>query len=151
MSLWFARQERMAYRTAIRSVIHRRYRGVEQLIFGTHEAFGDRFQSAEGCGVESSSGEVSIWGNKYVLVMIEHFIKWVELVPLPNKSADLTAATFLESVLSRFGAPAEVVTDQGSELRGSFLTCCIIMALIIDWLLGSIRKLMACRNAWFRQ
>ena len=43
-------------------------------------------------------------GKKYVLVMIEHFTKWVELVPLPNKTADLTAATFLESVLSRFGA-----------------------------------------------
>ena len=59
-------------------------------------------------------------GNKYVLVMIEHFTKWVELVPLPNKSADLTATTFLESVLSRFGAPAEVVTDQGSEFKGEF-------------------------------
>ena len=50
-------------------------------------------------------------GNKYVLVMIEHFTKWVELVPLPNKTADLTIATFLESVLSTFGAPAEVVTE----------------------------------------
>ena len=58
--------------------------------------------------------------NKYVLVMIEHFTKRVELVPLPNKTADLTRATFLESVLSRFGAPAKVVTDQESEFKGEF-------------------------------
>ena len=50
-------------------------------------------------------------GNKYVLVTIEHFTKRVELVHLPNKSANLNVAILLESVLSRFGAPAEVVTD----------------------------------------
>lgn len=45
--------------------------------------------------------------------MIEHFIKEVELVPLPIKSAELTATTLLESILSihLFGAPAEVMTD----------------------------------------
>ena len=52
--------------------------------------------------------------------MIEHFSKWVELVPCVDKSADTVAYAFLNSVLSRFGAPAEVVSDQGSEFRGAF-------------------------------
>jgi hypothetical protein len=43
-------------------------------------------------------------GNKYVVVMIEHFIKWVELVPIPEKSSFYTAAA-LKGVLTRFGAP----------------------------------------------
>ena len=40
--------------------------------------------------------------NKYVLVMIEHFTKWVELLALPNKTSDLTARALLEGVLERF-------------------------------------------------
>ena len=45
--------------TTIRSVLHRRHRGVEQLFLRTLTAFGDRLQPSEGGGVESSSGEVS--------------------------------------------------------------------------------------------
>jgi hypothetical protein len=49
-------------------------------------------------------------GNKYVVVMIEHFTKWVELVLIPEKSSFYTAAAS-KGVLTRFGAPAEVLTD----------------------------------------
>jgi hypothetical protein len=31
-------------------------------------------------------------GNKYVVVMIEHFTKWVELVPIPESSFYIAAA-----------------------------------------------------------
>jgi hypothetical protein len=58
-------------------------------------------------------------GNKYVVVMIEHFTKWVELVPIPEKSSFYTAAA-LKGVLTRFGAPAEVLTDQEEEFQGEF-------------------------------
>ncbi|KXZ50136.1 hypothetical protein GPECTOR_17g772 [Gonium pectorale] len=54
------------------------------------------------------------------MVAIEHFSKWIELVPLPNKSAQSTAAAFLDNVLSRFSAPAEVLTDRGTEWQGEF-------------------------------
>ena len=49
--------------SAIRSVLHRRHRGVEQLISGTLTTLGDRLQSSEGRGVEISSGEVSLRGG----------------------------------------------------------------------------------------
>ena len=52
--------------------------------------------------------------------MIEHFTKWVELVALPNKTAARTAWALVEYILTRLGAPGEVVTDQGSEFRGDF-------------------------------
>jgi hypothetical protein len=52
--------------------------------------------------------------------MIEHFSKWVELVALPNKSSHSTGRTFLQQVLSRFGACAECLIDQGSQFKREF-------------------------------
>lgn len=63
-------------------------------------------------------------GNRYVLVMVEHYSKWVECVPLPGKEAEHTARAFLANVVSRFGAPAEVLTDQGGEFLGAFSDLC---------------------------
>jgi hypothetical protein len=62
--------------------------------------------------------------NKYVLVMVEHFSKWIELVPSPDKSSEGVAYAFLDRVLSHFGAPAEVLTDQGIEFQGEFQVLC---------------------------
>jgi hypothetical protein len=59
-------------------------------------------------------------GNVYVMIMIEHFSKWVELVALPNKSSHNTSQAFLQQVLSRFGACAECFIDQGLKFRGEF-------------------------------
>ena len=61
-------------------------------------------------------------GNRYVLVCIERCTKWVELIALPRKTASNFARAFLENVLSRYGVPGEVLTDQGSEFKGEFQT-----------------------------
>ena len=60
--------------------------------------------------------------NTYVLVCIEHFTKWVELIPLPSKSSKDAARALLEGVLSRYGAQGEILKDQGREFQGEFQT-----------------------------
>jgi hypothetical protein len=62
--------------------------------------------------------------NKYVLVMIKHFSKWIELVALPDKFNEGAAYSFLDRVLSRFGALTEVLIDQGREFLGEFQMLC---------------------------
>jgi hypothetical protein len=62
--------------------------------------------------------------NKYGLVMIEHFSKWIELVALPDKFSEGATYSFLDHVLSRFGALAELLTDQGWEFLGEFQMLC---------------------------
>ena len=57
-----------------------------------------------------------------MLVCIEHFTKWVELIPLPSKYSKDAAKALLDGVLSRYGAPGEVLTDQGREFQGEFQT-----------------------------
>jgi hypothetical protein len=59
-------------------------------------------------------------GNRYVMVCVEAYSKWVELIPLPDKEASRTAAAFRREVICRYGAPAEVVTDGGGEFAGQF-------------------------------
>jgi hypothetical protein len=41
--------------------------------------------------------------NQHVLVMIEHFTKWLELVPLSNHSSEEVTYAFLDRVFSKFG------------------------------------------------
>jgi transposase InsO family protein len=59
-------------------------------------------------------------GNKYVMICIEAFSKHLELIPLPDKQSATVSLAFLDRVISHFGCPAEVVTDQGTEYAGQF-------------------------------
>jgi hypothetical protein len=68
-------------------------------------------------------------GSRYVVVMIGHFSKWIELVPIPDKTSHHSAAA-LREVLCRYGAPAEVLTDQGKEFQGEFAE--LLTKLLID-------------------
>ena len=61
-------------------------------------------------------------GNRWVMVCIEQFTKWIELIPLPSKAARDSARGLLEGVLSRYGAPGEILTDQGKEFDREFQT-----------------------------
>ncbi len=54
------------------------------------------------------------------MIMIEHISKWVELVALLDKSSHNTNHVFLQQVLSRFGACAKCLIDQGSKFKGEF-------------------------------
>jgi hypothetical protein len=56
-----------------------------------------------------------------VLVAVEAFSKWLEVVPIPNKEADTVAYAFLHHVLAKYAAPGQVVSDNGSEFtEGAF-------------------------------
>jgi Integrase zinc binding domain/Integrase core domain/PHD-finger/C-5 cytosine-specific DNA methylase len=63
---------------------------------------------------------ISKRGNRYVIVMIEGFSKQLEVEAIPEKTAAHTTYAFTRNVLCRYGACAEVVTDQGSEFQNEF-------------------------------
>jgi hypothetical protein len=56
--------------------------------------------------------------------MVEHFSKWIELVPSPNKSSGGVTYAFLNRVLSHFGALAKVLTNQSMKFQGEFQVLC---------------------------
>ncbi|KYN28018.1 Pol polyprotein, partial [Trachymyrmex cornetzi] len=56
-------------------------------------------------------------GNRYLLVAVDCFTKWVEAFPLKNVRSKTIAETFLNQVISRHGVPLEVHTDQGRNFE----------------------------------
>ncbi len=60
------------------------------------------------------------WHNQYVLVMIEHFSKWLELVLLLNCNSERATYAFLNRIFNRFGVLIEVLINQGIHFYGEF-------------------------------
>jgi len=89
-------------------------------------------------------------GNVYIMIMIEHFSKWVKLVAMLNKSSHNTNQTFLQHVLSRFGAYVECLIDQRSDSEENSNNYLTMLSLTIVRLQGIIPKLMALQRRWFR-
>ena len=58
---------------------------------------------------------------KYVLGMVDQFTKWLECVPLPDQSAEITAIYAIDEFLCCFGMPLTIHTDQGNNFVGNFL------------------------------
>ena len=42
-------------------------------------------------------------GNRYILVVMDYFTKWVELCALPDQQADTVATFLVDQVLAKFG------------------------------------------------
>ena len=69
-------------------------------------------------------------GNTYVLMMVDQFTKWVECVPLPSQSAEVTAKAAVDHFFSRFGAPLQIFTDRGSNFESKlFADMCRLMGI----------------------
>jgi transposase InsO family protein len=58
-------------------------------------------------------------GNRYVLMMIDQFKKWVEMAAIPEQSALTIAEKFVVHFEATFGCPLEVHTDQGRNFDGN--------------------------------
>jgi len=56
-------------------------------------------------------------GNRYVLVVADYFSKWTESFPMPNMEASTVAKIMVEEVISRFGVPAKIHSDQGRQFE----------------------------------
>lgn len=56
-------------------------------------------------------------GNRYLLVVIDCFSKWVEALPLKSIKAKVVAEVFVDQIVFRFGIPLEVHTDQGKNFE----------------------------------
>ena len=69
-------------------------------------------------------------GNQHILVMVDQFTKWVECVPLPSQTAEVTARAAVNEFFCRFGCPLEIFTDQGRNFEsGLFKALCELLQI----------------------
>ncbi len=54
-------------------------------------------------------------GNCYILLVTDHFTKWVEIFPIPDQTAATCADIILNEVIGRFGCPLTLHSDQGKN------------------------------------
>ena len=60
---------------------------------------------------------VSEKGNKYVLVVVDSFSKWMEAYPLPDTGAKAVAEVFVKQFVSRFGVPFWIKSDLARNFK----------------------------------
>ncbi|KAK2411280.1 protein NYNRIN [Trifolium repens] len=56
--------------------------------------------------------------QRYILVGIDYFTKWIEVVPLPNVDQEAVINFIQNYIIYRFGIPETITTDQGSVFTG---------------------------------
>lgn len=63
-----------------------------------------------------------MYGNKYVLALIDHCSGWAEITPLPSKESENLLRYLEQEYLSEYDASEIIISNQGSEYNATPLT-----------------------------
>jgi len=66
--------------------------------------------------------------NRYILTCVDHFSKWAEAIALRNHTAPSVMRALMRHVFSRFGAPRQLLSDQGREIESD------LFAALMKWM-----------------
>ena len=62
-----------------------------------------------------------LWGNTYALIIVDHFTKWPELVPLKDIKAHSLATVIFEQWCCRYGVMAQLHSDGANNVHGELM------------------------------
>lgn len=69
-------------------------------------------------------------GNRFILLATDHFTKWVEIMAVPDQTAFTCANKLLNEVISRYGCPLSIHSDQGRCYESSiFAELCTLLEI----------------------
>ena len=71
---------------------------------------------------------VSTNNNRYILVVMDYFTKYVEAYAIPDQKAETVANTIVFEFFSRFGLPLDLHSDQGKNYQSELFrqVCCLL-------------------------
>nr|GEU43010.1 reverse transcriptase domain-containing protein [Tanacetum cinerariifolium] len=72
------------------------------------------YESFDVWGIDFMGPFPSSKGNKYILVAVDYFSKWVEAKALPMNDARVVVK-FLKSIFSQLGTPRAIISDRGTH------------------------------------
>ena len=58
-------------------------------------------------------------GHTHLLTVVDRTTRWAEAIPLQSTTAQVIADAFVANWVARFGIPATITTDQGTQFTGS--------------------------------
>ena len=58
-----------------------------------------------------------LFGNQYILLVVDYVSKWVEAITCPRNDANTVVGFIQRYILSRFGAPRTIISDEGSHFE----------------------------------
>ena len=64
----------------------------------------------------------SSFGNMYILLAMDYLSKWVEAIACPKNDAITVVGFIQRNILSIFGAPKIIISDEGSHFANNFFT-----------------------------
>ncbi len=74
------------------------------------------------------------FGNKYVLVAIDHYSKWCKAKTIVNHDVETIAKFLKDEVIYRFGVPKYILIDNGLEWFADFDQLCKNYGIYINTL-----------------
>jgi len=60
-------------------------------------------------------------GNKWILVLTDHFTRWQDALALPDATAPVVASALDERVFCYLGLPEQIHTDQGAQFESQLM------------------------------
>ena len=66
-------------------------------------------------GIDFMGPFTSSFGNRYILLAMDYVSKWVEAIACPRNDASTMVGFIQRNILSRFGAPKTIISDEGSH------------------------------------
>lgn len=60
-------------------------------------------------------------GNRWIIVAVDHMTRWVVAKALNEATAENTAVFIYEEICMKFGCPAEILSDRGSNFMAKVL------------------------------
>jgi hypothetical protein len=61
-------------------------------------------------------------GHRYIIVVVDYFMKWVEAMPMFKGDGETIALFLFNQIIARFGVPREIVTNHGSHFQNQMMT-----------------------------
>ena len=64
----------------------------------------------------------SFGGHGNMIIAVDYFTKWVEVMPTFNNIGQITALFFYNHVIAQFGVPQAIVTDHGKNFHNHMMS-----------------------------
>ncbi|GLJ23983.1 hypothetical protein SUGI_0456280 [Cryptomeria japonica] len=73
--------------------------------------------SAWGLDLIGKISPPSSQGHTFIITTTDYFTKWVEAIPLRSTTAEVICQFLLENIISRFGIPSTIISDNGTSFK----------------------------------